>query len=472
MNRLRIVRESATPNAVENYEERDKRPEEETATPAPARGSSELAIDPATLQTLIRDLIVDADFAREMKVSPSKTLRKVDYLTERDRARLSNIDSGLLSSLAEAASRYAEAIGAKQRVMPVGMSESLQRGLKGIQDFGPGSGGHGMPGDLGRFLPGSGIGISVGGREITKPQGDLGSGGGSGGGRRSRGGLSRGQMSSLGIPGGFSDDLAALGGGGPGPGGPPPIDLGFLGDFERPFGGDALATARAWHRLNPGGAASEGDKPGKPPPPPKPDSGSGGSSSGSDSGSGSGSTTGSAAPPVPPSATPPPVRSSDPGDPNSPQGGRYSPTPNATMTPGYGEGKNNQGSGHSVVFDIAAGAVIGAAAAVIVVKMFEIPVPPIWAWGGGAVLGGAIGAGYHEQHHRDRPPEDGHRPAEDGHRPAEDGHRPAEDGHRLARRWSAHHLYLPNPEDAGPGSPTTKALAALVNSTHALLGGA
>ena len=81
-------------------------------------------------------------------------------------------------SSAQAASKYAKAIGAKQRELPVGMSDALERGLGGIKQagseggFGGGEGVGGMP-SLG-FLPGRGTGLFFGGREITTPRGDWG----------------------------------------------------------------------------------------------------------------------------------------------------------------------------------------------------------------------------------------------------------------------------------------------------------
>src|SRR5690606_6762066 len=108
---------------------------------------------------------VDGDFARHMEVSPSRTIQKLGYLTERDKRRLSSVDPQIIQSLAEAAQRYVRAVGRKQQVgQGIGMKEDPLGRVPNIDDFGGGRGR--IPEDIAGWIPGRRTGISVGGREI------------------------------------------------------------------------------------------------------------------------------------------------------------------------------------------------------------------------------------------------------------------------------------------------------------------
>lgn len=126
-------------------------------TPAPPSVGDgkrpEMPVSVETLQTLIRHLVVDSQFARHMEVSPARTINKVPYLTERDKRTLSSLDPQVIQSLADAAQRYARAIGPKQQIGPAGIgmrSDPLGR-VGQLDDFDPH--GRGRGGDGARQLP-------------------------------------------------------------------------------------------------------------------------------------------------------------------------------------------------------------------------------------------------------------------------------------------------------------------------------
>lgn len=186
-------------SVVEGY----GRPREEgapasPAPPPPSRRRGELPVTVETLQTLLRRLVMDPEAARQMQVNPARTMSKMNFLTERDRKRLSDVNPEVLESLADAASRYARA-AKEARYGGVGIplgprGGPMDRAQGALDRFGRGgSGGGGVPADIAPFLPGSGPnpgdfgvpGIPGGGSRG-------GGGGGQQGGRRGTGGLSRG----------------------------------------------------------------------------------------------------------------------------------------------------------------------------------------------------------------------------------------------------------------------------------------
>lgn len=434
-----------------------------------------LPVSVETLQTLIRHLVVESEFARHMEVSPARTINKVPYLTERDKRTLSNLDPQIIQSLADAAQRYARAIGPKQKIGPAGIGmrgDPLGR-IGQLDDFDPrgrgsGGGGRQLPPDVaGRFGHGRGTDPSPGGGAW----GDDGTGG--------FGGLGRGWFSGRDVPGvgGSGPDLGRLNEGfGPRREFGQDQALALIAGMGRgPFGADPLVNARAWHRLHPGEAASDG---------------------GSDSG------------PADPSQydTPPAPPPPKPAAPPSASGTGARPVPTAQLTnpaankdaekPKDGEkGEGHTGLEHAVATSNAAGAV-GAMVGLALGR----PDLAITFGTVGVFAGFAAGAGIHV--FWERPADDGTTgtgpagPRANYFAPAL-GLRPADDGSGPIGPWSrglassrAHrrslrddlmpapddpggggpssHVFMPNPETGDPGNPHTRVVRAFSDMVGAI----
>jgi len=173
-----------------------------------------------------------------------------------------------LISLAETVRRYMRALGAKEQIgAGIGISDDPRARLGGFGEFGP-SGGASWLGDTSRFLPGGrDTGVNVGGRQVIVGDGDGRDSGSSPDDTSAHGGVSRGALSGLGvpgrpshyggIPGAFSGEGAG-GGDDMGGGGGLSESPGFLHGIGRGrLGSDPLLNARAWGRLHPGDAVSD-----------------------------------------------------------------------------------------------------------------------------------------------------------------------------------------------------------------------
>ncbi len=128
------------PSVVEQYGE-PRTPAPPSAGDGPPR---EMPVSEATIRALMQHLAADSVTARQMQVNPAQALRKVPFLTERDRRSLSTLDPEIMRSLAEAAERYARDAGPKYGLP---MPDPWRRGGKyGFIFNDPSSGVTGLPG--------------------------------------------------------------------------------------------------------------------------------------------------------------------------------------------------------------------------------------------------------------------------------------------------------------------------------------